>query len=543
MTGTAETEAAEFHKIYDLDVVAIPTHRPMVRQDNSDIIYRTIDEKWNAVADEIAEVHKKGQPVLVGTVSVENSEIISTLLDKRKIPHNVLNAKHHEREAEIVAQAGRLGAVTIATNMAGRGTDILLGGNPEFLAREALRKKEIDPATLADDDPVWLEALAEAKRVVDAEHEEVVKVGGLYILGTERHESRRIDNQLRGRSGRQGDPGLSRFFLSLEDDLMRIFAGDRVRALMKSLGMDEGVPIESKMVSKRVEGAQKSVEGHNFDIRKRTVEYDDVMNKQRETIYTMRRQLLEGTDQRERVLSIASDVAEDLVGRYLGGADSDPDNWDLTGLERELKSIFGVDVDAAAFERERLGYEEIVESVREAVTHRYETKEREVGEQAMRWLERNLMLQVVDQQWKDHLLAIDHLRQGIGLAGYAQKDPLVEFKREGYDLFVNMLDRIDLETLRLLFNLQVQIQESPAASVGGPTSVEEALEQRLMMRRRRRRPVGVATKSSFTSANATATEAGQEDGPKTVRREGPKIRRNETCPCGSGKKYKKCCGR
>ncbi|HQR37182.1 MAG TPA: preprotein translocase subunit SecA [Blastocatellia bacterium] len=543
MTGTAETEAGEFHKIYDLDVVAIPTHRPMIRDDSPDIIYRTIGEKWKAVADEIEEVHKKGQPILVGTVSVENSEEISKHLTQRKIAHNVLNAKHHEREAEIIAQAGRLAAVTIATNMAGRGTDIVLGGNPEFLAKEALRKQEIDPSTIEPDDPRWLDELAKAKRVVADEHEEVVKRGGLYILGTERHESRRIDNQLRGRSGRQGDPGLSRFFLSLEDDLMRIFAGDRVKELMRRLGMTDGVPIESKMVSKRVEGAQKSVEGHNFDIRKRTVEYDDVMNKERETIYTMRRQLLEGADQRERVLGIAGDVAEDLVERYLGGPDANPDDWDWAGLEREMKSIFGVDLSNVDVDRARAGYEEVVEAMREAVTQRYGGKEVEIGEQAMRWLERNLMLQVVDQQWKDHLLAIDHLRQGIGLSGYAQKDPLVEYKRESYDLFSAMLDRIEIETLRLLFNIQVQLQQAAAAGDGPSVSVEEALEQRLMMRRRRRRPVGVASKSSFTAANESATEAGQEDGVKTVRREGPKIRRNEACPCGSGKKYKKCCGR
>jgi preprotein translocase subunit SecA len=540
MTGTAETEAGEFHKIYDLDVVVIPTHRPMVRNDMSDIIYRTLTEKWTAVADEIAEVHKKGQPILVGTVSVENSEVISNLLEKRKIAHNVLNAKHHEREAEIIAQAGRLGAVTIATNMAGRGTDILLGGNPEFLAREALRKKEIDPATLAEDDPRWVEALAETKKVVEKEHEAVVAAGGLYILGTERHESRRIDNQLRGRAGRQGDPGLSRFFLSLEDDLMRIFSCDRVRALMKSLGMDEGVPIESKMVSKRVEGAQKSVEGHNFDIRKRTVEYDDVMNKQRETIYGLRHQLLEGADQRERILTMAGDVSEELVERYFGGPDTDPDNWDWAGLDREMKSIFGTGVEEMHVEQNRAAYDEVVEAARESVARRYEAKGNEIGAQAMRWLERNLMLQVVDQQWKDHLLAIDHLRQGIGLAGYAQKDPLVEFKREAYDLFVSMLDRIDLETLRLLDNIQVQVQDTPQS---GPASIEEALEQRLMARRRRRRPVGVASKSSFTGANASASEAGEEEGPRTVRRDSPKIRRNETCPCGSGKKYKKCCGK
>jgi preprotein translocase subunit SecA len=542
MTGTAETEAAEFHKIYDLDVVAIPTHRPMVRKDESDIIYRTVNEKWNAVADEIVEAHKSGQPILVGTISVENSERISKLLAERRVEHNVLNAKHHEREAEIVAQAGRLGTVTIATNMAGRGTDILLGGNPEFMAREALRKQEIDPSTVEYDDPRMQEAIAAAKAIVEKEHEQVVGAGGLYILGTERHESRRIDNQLRGRAGRQGDPGVSRFFLSLEDDLMRIFAGDRVRSLMKSLGMDEGVPIESKMVSRRVEGAQKSVEGRNFDQRKRTVEYDDVMNKQRETIYTMRRQLLEGSDQREKILGIAQDVGEELVERYFGGPDGMPENWDWTGLERELKATFGIDPQNFSVDRETAGYDEVVAAIREAVVQRYEVREVEIGPQAMRWLERNLMLQIVDQQWKDHLLAIDHLRQGVGLSGYAQKDPLVEYKRESYDLFSSMLDRIEVETLRLLFNIQVQMQAAPVSAGGDALSVEEALEQRLM-RRRRRRPTGVAMKGSFTAANEAVAEAGAEEGQRTIRRSEPKVRRNETCPCGSGKKYKKCHGR
>jgi len=542
MTGTAETEAAEFHKIYDLDVVAIPTHRPMVRKDEPDIIYRTVTEKWNAVADEIVEAHKSGQPILVGTISVENSERISKLLSERRVSHNVLNAKHHEREAEIVAQAGRLGTVTIATNMAGRGTDILLGGNAEFMAREALRKQEIDPSELDHDDERMLEAIRSAKRVVETEHQEVVKSGGLYILGTERHESRRIDNQLRGRAGRQGDPGVSRFFLSLEDDLMRIFAGDRVRSVMKKLGMDDGVPIESRMVSKRVEGAQKSVEGRNFDQRKRTVEYDDVMNKQRETIYTMRRQLLEGSDQREKVVGIAQDVGEELVERYFGGPEGSPEEWDWGGLERELKATFGVDAEALEVDHETVGFDEVVAAVREVVVRRYESREAEIGSQAMRWLERNLMLQIVDQQWKDHLLAIDHLRHGVGLSGYAQKDPLVEYKRESYDLFSNMLDRIEVESLKLLFNIQVQMQAAPVSAGGDALSVEEALEQRLM-RRRRRRPAGVASHGSFTAANESAAEAGSEEGQRTVRRSEPKVRRNETCPCGSGKKYKKCHGR
>ncbi|MBD0325086.1 MAG: preprotein translocase subunit SecA, partial [Pyrinomonadaceae bacterium] len=357
MTGTAETEAAEFHSTYKLDVVVIPTNMPMVREDASDTIYRTLPEKWDAVIEEIKECHEKGQPTLVGTVSVENSELISRKLQKEGIPHNVLNAKYHEREAEIVAQAGRKSAVTIATNMAGRGTDILLGGNPEFLAREALKRQEIDPDEATDEQ--WEAAVAEAKRIVEAEHKEVVSAGGLHIIGTERHESRRIDNQLRGRAGRQGDPGSSRFFLSLEDDLMRIFAGDKVRALMERLGMEKGVAIESKMVSKRIEGAQKSVEGRNFESRKHLLEYDDVMNKQRETIYGLRRQLLEEPDQREYLLGetgVARDPLSDLTKQYLN-PDVSPDDWDIENYIVQLNSIYDFDADAEGINFEEWGSE------------------------------------------------------------------------------------------------------------------------------------------------------------------------------------------
>jgi preprotein translocase subunit SecA len=542
MTGTAETEAAEFDATYKLDVAVIPTNRPMIRKDNSDVIYRTLPEKWDAVVEEIVELHEKGQPVLVGTVSVENSELISRRLTKAGIRHrdeagniliegdgtipnyhHVLNAKHHEREAEIVAQAGRKGAITIATNMAGRGTDILLGGNPEFLAREHLKRQEIDP-----DDPEqatpekFAEAMAYIKPFVEKEHEEVVALGGLHILGTERHESRRIDNQLRGRAGRQGDPGSSRFFLSLEDDLMRIFAGDKVKALMQRLGMEKGVAIESKMVSKRIEAAQKSVEARNFETRKHLLQYDDVMNKQRETIYGLRRQLMEEPDQREYILGVAEDLLTDLVNQYLP-ADARPEDWDVENLKIQLQSTYAFDADAEGIDFENWTPQEVNQAIWEKTKAAYEAKEAQVGPEAMRTYERIIMLNIIDAQWKDHLLAIDHLKQGIGLVGYGQKDPLVEYKKESFDMFQAMLDRIDTTTVRTLFNLQVVSEQQP-----------EQLQQR-----RQRRP----TSMTFTGPNQTASAAGEEAArTKTVTRDQPKIGRNEPCPCGSGKKYKKCCG-
>jgi preprotein translocase subunit SecA len=524
MTGTALTEAAEFHSTYKLDVVAIPTNMPMIRKDNSDVIYRTLPEKWDAVVDEIKEHHENGQPVLVGTVSVENSELISRRLQKEAIPHNVLNAKYHEREAEIVAQAGRKAAVTIATNMAGRGTDILLGGNPDFLAREFLKKNEVDPDEATEQQ--WEEAFAEAKQIVEAEHKEVVKVGGLHIVGTERHESRRIDNQLRGRAGRQGDPGSSRFFLSLEDDLMRIFAGDKVRALMERLGMEKGVAIESKMVSKRIEGAQKSVEARNFESRKHLLEYDDVMNKQRETIYSLRRQLMEEPDQREYLVGdtgVARDLLEDIVKQYLDPA-VPVDQWDVDNFRVQMASIYDFDVDAEGIDLDNLTSRDIEEAIWEKLGAKYAEKEQQVGPEAMRTYERIIMLNIIDAQWKDHLLSIDHLKQGIGLVGYGQKDPLVEYKKQSFDLFQEMLDRIDQHTIRSLFNLQVVQEQSP-----------EQIQQR--------RPPRRATSMTFTGPNQGAAAAGEEAGKvKTVTRDHPKVGRNELCPCGSGKKYKKCCG-
>ncbi|MGI8836234.1 MAG: preprotein translocase subunit SecA [Pyrinomonadaceae bacterium] len=526
MTGTAETEAAEFQTTYKLDVIVIPTHMPMVRKDFSDVIYRTLPEKWDAVIEEIKDCHDRGQPTLVGTVSVENSELIARRLQREAVPHNVLNAKYHEREAEIVAQAGRKGAVTIATNMAGRGTDILLGGNPDFMAREFLKKEEVDPDEASEQE--WSQAFERAKRIVEAEHKEVVGIGGLHILGTERHESRRIDNQLRGRAGRQGDPGSSRFFLSLEDDLMRIFAGDKVKALMQRLGMEKGVAIESKMVSKRIESAQKSVEGRNFESRKHLLEYDDVMNKQRETIYGLRRQLMEEPDQREYLLGdppqagVAYDLLSDLTKQYLN-PDVSPDDWDVENYKIQIKTIYDFDADAEGIDIPNMTSEEVTDVVWEKLKVKYAKKEQQIGPEAMRTYERIIMLNIIDAQWKDHLLSLDHLKQGIGLVGYGQKDPLVEYKKQSFDMFQEMLDRIDTSTIRSLFNLQVVSEQPP-----------EAIRQRRPAR---------STSMTFTGPNQGAAAAGEEAGKvKTIVRDQPKVGRNEPCPCGSGKKYKKCHG-
>ena len=527
MTGTAETEAAEFASTYKLDVLVIPTHMPMVRTDFSDVIYRTLPEKWDAVIEEIKECYDKGQPALVGTVSVENSELISRRLLKEKVPHNVLNAKYHEREAEIVAQAGRKGSVTIATNMAGRGTDILLGGNPDFMAREFLKKDELDPDEANEEQ--WRVAYAQAKQIVEDEHKEVVGLGGLHIIGTERHESRRIDNQLRGRSGRQGDPGSSRFFLSLEDDLMRIFAGDKVKALMQRLGMEKGVAIESGMVSKRIAAAQKSVEGRNFEARKHLLEYDDVMNKQRETIYGLRRQLMEQPDQRDYLMGdppssgVAYDLLSDITRQYLN-PDVSPDDWNVDNYKIQIKTIYDLDTDSEGIDITRMTSPEVADAIWERLKLKYEIKEQQIGPEAMRTYERIIMLNIIDAQWKDHLLSLDHLKQGIGLVGYGQKDPLVEYKKQSFDLFQEMLDRIDTTTIRSLFNLQVVTEQAP-----------ETLQQR----RAARRPASLR----FTGPNQGAAPAGEEDGKiKTVVRDQPKTGRNEPCPCGSGKKYKKCHG-
>ncbi len=599
MTGTAETEAAEFGKIYNLDVTVIPTNRELIRLENADVVYRTEKEKFEAVvngilqednslANGIRHYHERGQPVLVGTISIEKSEKIAELLKKDGVPHQVLNAKQHERESRVVAQAGRKGAVTVATNMAGRGTDILLGGNPEQMTRDHFLKNKLampyaaapavigaDPASGNGAQPTvqmvlfqnegkifqvpadqWKPVYEQFTDQCKAEHDEVVALGGLHILGTERHEARRIDNQLRGRAGRQGDPGSSRFFLSLEDDLMRIFGGERVKALMYRLGMTEGVPIESGLISRRIENAQKSVEAQNFDARKHLLEYDDVMNKQRETIYSIRRSALEGKDQRDYVLGIAEDVVRELVETFCP-REQHPGQWNNTQFLAETHAQFGVDMKAAGADPASLSHDQLSDAAVEAVTKRYEEKEKQFGADLMRWLERRIILDVVDGQWKDHLLSLDHLKEGIGLRGYGQKDPLVEFKKEAFILFEDMMTRIDNETVRYLFHIQIQQGEQPPSErAPQPTSPHPA------------RPRADAVAASAAAARASEeppanlpgfareierrqqrqqrdlqyqTGPAQAEAPKPVRA-GAKVGRNDPCPCGSGKKYKKCHG-
>src|SRR6266699_3411785 len=462
MTGTAETEAEEFGKIYKLDVAVIPTNRAMRRIEFPDVIYRTEREKFEAVVKEIKQCHERGQPALVGTISIDRSEKLSSMLKRAGVKHVVLNAKYHEKEAEIVAQAGRKAAVTIATNMAGRGTDILLGGNAEFMARDVMRKRDIDPLTATPEQ--WNEALARVKPGIDLEHEEIVQVGGLHIIGTERHEARRIDNQLRGRSGRQGDPGSSRFYVSLEDDLMRIFAADRISGIMQRLGMEEGIPIESRFVSKQIENAQKRVEGQNFGYRKHVLEYDDVMNKQREAVYGLRRQLLEGEDQKEYLMGIADDIMIDLVAKH-AGENTHADQWDLNALQTAVLQQFGFDFRAEGIDPAQMGSKELEAALLEKAHEKYNDKEALIGSGPMRYHERMLMLQIVDSHWKDHLLGMDHLKEGIGLRGYGQRDPLVEYKKESFDLFEDLMNRIEEDTLRFLFLLQPVEEEKQAEQI------------------------------------------------------------------------------
>lgn len=525
MTGTAETEAEEFAKIYKLDVTVIPTNRPLRRVNMPDVVYKTEKEKFAAVVEDIVTCHERGQPVLVGTISIEKSERLSALLKRRGVRHEVLNAKYHEREAEIVAQAGRLGAVTIATNMAGRGTDILLGGNPDFLSKEILRRKGVDPATATAE--ARAAALAEARRITEPEHEKVVQAGGLHIVGTERHESRRIDNQLRGRAGRQGDPGSSRFYLSLEDDLLRIFGSHRVQKIMDTLGMEEGEPIEHRLVTRAIATAQKRVETHNFEIRKHLLEYDDVMNKQREIVYGMRRQILDGEDQHDTITEWIGDLVDLTLETYAPGA-SHPEDWDLAGLAEALNRQFDVRLPAP-----RLGdvgsRADLAEMVGSAVTERYAERERELGAELLRVLERHEMLIVIDQQWKDHLLSIDHLKEGIGLRGYGQRDPLTEYKREAFDLFQAMADRVKATVVERLFKVQV-VREAPM-ELPAVTAWRDTRESRGALPPE---PIAAGMPGPPRAAPAAARPA-----PRTAA--GDKVGRNDPCPCGSGKKYKKCC--
>ncbi|HWA93523.1 MAG TPA: preprotein translocase subunit SecA [Terracidiphilus sp.] len=587
MTGTAETEAAEFGDIYKLDIVVIPTNKPLLRIENPDIVYRTAKEKYTAVADDIARLHENNQPVLVGTTSIEKSELLSGILQRKGVKHVVLNAKQHEREAEFVAQAGKTGMVTIATNMAGRGTDILLGGNADFLTRQELVKKGRARGISANEGAInpmapegfmrfyysgqefevseadWEEVNkvhAEAARI---EHEKVIEAGGLFILGTERHESRRIDNQLRGRAGRQGDPGASRFYLSLEDDLMRIFAKQWVSTLLEKLGMEEGVPIESRMISKRIEGAQKAVEAQNFESRKHLLEYDDVMNKQREAVYGLRRQLLEGVDQRELIL-------DDYVGGILSmlldefaPEDKHPEQWNIKGLDERLVDHFGFTVAGSGIEPLELSRHELGDSIFEKLQQHYQQKEQILGSETMRYHERMVMLSVIDGLWKDHLLSMDHLKEGIGLRGYAQQDPLVAYKKESFDLFEAMMQRFQEDTARFLFRMQIigpdgqpigtppqPRREVPAAPPVASAELSAGFEDAP-------REIGIPVRQPSTTIDAlekefarkkqkelaVATRAGAGEASEPMqRRTGDKVGRNDPCPCGSGKKYKKCHG-
>ncbi len=517
MTGTADTEAQEFHTIYNLDVMVIPTNRALIRHNYPDVVYRTEEEKFRAVVDEIEELYAIGRPVLVGTISIEKSEYLNRLLRQRGIPHNVLNAKQHEREAEIVAQAGRYQAVTIATNMAGRGTDIVLGGNAEFRTREELRQRGLDPAKVPPED--WQAVYEEIKARTDQERELVLRagdLGGLHIIGTERHESRRIDNQLRGRAGRQGDPGSSRFYLSLEDDLLRIFGSDRLSAVMGKLGMVEGEPIEHRMITKAIEGAQRKVEAHNFEIRKHLLEYDDVMNKQREVIYELRTQVLGADVLKDTFLEMLEEVVESLVAEQLS-ADLHPEEWDLVALQEAIKQHFGVDSHVQEFPRAGADLTSLREFIFDRLCQSYDRKEAEMGEPMMRHLEKVVMLQLIDTRWKDHLLAMDHLKEGIGLRGYAQKNPLNEYKREAFEMFSAMMNLIKTEITEYLFKIQAG-------------KLEETVQR-------------AEARSPRYIEHRGGGSAGNGDGkPAPVRREGRKIGRNEPCPCGSGKKYKRCCG-
>ncbi|GLI53575.1 preprotein translocase subunit SecA [Thermodesulfovibrio yellowstonii] len=490
MTGTADTEASEFAEIYNLEVVVIPTHKPMIRQDYPDAVYKTEKAKYEAVVKEIEECYKAGRPVLVGTTSIEKSELISKMLKKKGVPHNVLNAKYHDKEAEIVAQAGRTGAVTIATNMAGRGTDILLGGNPEFLAREMLAEKDYT-------EEEYKKALEKAREICKEEHDKVVSLGGLHIIGTERHESRRIDNQLRGRAGRQGDPGSSRFYLSLEDELLRLFGGERLQSLMHFLKIEDDTPIENKMVSKAIENAQKRVEAHNFDIRKHLLKYDDVMNSQRNEIYSFRKEVLESDSLKDKVFELLEIEIDEMVDFYLA-----QESEGVEKLKEQLRARFDIEVDLSNKSKDEMK-EYLLENLREA----YEKKEQKIGKELMRDVEKMIFLHVIDTKWKDHLLGIDHIKEGIGLRGYAQRDPLVEYKKEAFELFEEMSRNIISDILTRLFKIQIK---------------EE---------------------SQVKVARAQKIQRSDGDGARRPVEKPKKIGRNDPCPCGSGKKYKKCCGR
>ncbi|MDO3701040.1 preprotein translocase subunit SecA [Micromonospora sp. C28SCA-DRY-2] len=594
MTGTAQTEAGEFNKVYKVGVVTIPTHRPMIRQDRPDVIYKTEKAKFNAVVEDIAERHEAGQPVLVGTVSVENSEILSQLLRRRGIPHSVLNAKFHAREAEIVAQAGRKGAVTVATNMAGRGTDILLGGNPEFLAASELRQRGLDPIEHEEEYAKAMEeVLPKWKQACDAEAEEVAAAGGLYVLGTERHESRRIDNQLRGRSGRQGDPGESRFYLSLQDELMKRFRSGAVEAVMDRFNIPEDVPIESKMVTRQIKNAQAQIEGQNAEIRKNVLKYDEVLNKQRTVIYAERLRVLNGEDLSDQVRNMIDDVVE----AYVQGATAEGygEDWDLEQLWSSLKQLYPVGVTIEELEEEaggsRAGMDAdfLMSRLKEDAHAAYDRREEQLGEEAVRQLERMVLLQVIDRKWREHLYEMDYLQEGINLRAYAQRDPVIEYQREGFDMFATMMDGIKEETVGFLFNLEVQVAEpEPEAEEvklldkpveirakglnrapqqqglqysaptidgeagRGSVAVEQADEQAPALgigRGAKAAPAGPGTTAPSAPQRPTSGLRGPAVASNSARRAAPGQAeasngpsRNAPCPCGSGRKYKRCHG-
>jgi len=525
MTGTADTEAAEFAKIYNLDILVIPTNRVMVREDLDDIIFKTQAAKFNAVVEHIKSLHDEGQPVLVGTIAIEKSELLSGMLSRRGVKHNVLNAKHHEREAEIVAQAGRYGSVTVATNMAGRGTDIMLGGNPEFLARAKVGKDAPEEE--------YQKALEEFKRECAIEHDKVVAKGGLFILGTERHESRRIDNQLRGRAGRQGDPGASQFFIALDDDLMRIFGSDRIASVMDRLGMKDDETIEHPWISKSIEGAQKKVEAHNFEIRKNVLEYDDVMNQQRQTVYAKRRQILKGEELKNTVLDMLDTLCDGISQEFDPGKSGE---FNRQGLEEKVLGQFGMQL---SFAGEDQNADSIGLKLYNSVVDRYEEREKEYGSEMMRQVEKYFMLQTLDSLWKDHLLAMDHLREGIGLRGYGQKDPRLEYKREGFEMFEGMIYQFYQDCIERLFKVQITQKED--------VQIKER-KQNIKMERGAEMPLAApqASPSETTSIQARRAEAPKKT--ETIKRDMPKLGRNDPCYCGAikedgtPKKYKNCHG-
>ena len=532
MTGTAMTEEAEFEEIYNLDVVSIPTNKPMVRKDENDVIYKNENAKFRAVIESVKESHAKGQPVLIGTVSIEKSEKLSKLLNEARIPHEVLNAKSHEKEAMIVAQAGKYGAVTIATNMAGRGTDIMLGGNSEYLAKEEMRKNRVPEYLIEEsntyyetDDQDILRAREQFNKLVEKyeeqikeEKQKVIAAGGLKIIGTERHESRRIDNQLRGRSGRQGDVGESKFYIGLDDDLMKIFGGDAITRVYNTLGADENMPIQSRMISKAVENAQKKVEGRNFSIRKNVLKYDDVMNVQREIIYNQRREVLDGKDIHENIVNMITTIAEETVSTYIEGEDGKAVNAE--SLNTEISNIFGIDM-AEFINTHEKDSNAIIEELEKQAIEKYQAKEEEITSEKMRELERVVMLKVVDEKWMNHIDSMDELKNGIGLRAYGQQDPVVKYRTEGMDMFEEMVANIKLDVVKILMNIRKQngdVKRQEAAKITGA-----ALE---------------AINSVDGGKKINTPEYSQ-----TVVNEGPKIGRNDPCPCGSGKKYKNCCGR